>query len=125
LLIGHSDPEYARALAERLAAHEDVDVVGLAETPEEVVARAAEVAPDVVVLDIEMQGLDVTRDLQSIRDARPSTRIILLVGKDVPPETGADAFIRKGLAPAQLASSLIELASLVLGLGRQPPEQPR
>jgi two-component system response regulator DesR len=125
LLIGHPDPEYARALAERLAAHEHVDVVGLAETPEEVVARAAELAPDVVVLDIEMRGLDSTGDLQAIRDARPSTRILLLVGNGFPPETGADAFIRKGQALVQLARSVVELASLVLGLGTQPPDHPR
>ena len=125
LLIGHSDREYAHALAEGLAAHEDVVVVGLAETPKEVVAQAAELTADLVVLDVDLRGLAVTRDLQSIRQARPSTRILLLVGKGVPPETGADAFIRKGQAPAELARSVIELTSLVLGLGRQPAEQPK
>ena len=120
LLIGHYDWQYARGLAGHLAEH-DVEIVGLAETPAEVVAQAAELAPDVVVLDIGMRGLDVTGHLRSIRDARPSTRILLLVADGVPQETGADAFIRKGQPPAQLAESVVELASLVLGLGGQSP----
>jgi DNA-binding NarL/FixJ family response regulator len=124
LLIGHYDRQCARGLAEHLTEH-DVEVVGLAETPAEVVAHTADLAPDVVVLDLGMRGLDVTGHLRSIRDARPSTRILLLVADGVPQETAADAFIRKGQPPAQLARSVVELASLVLGLGGEPPPHPR
>jgi two-component system nitrate/nitrite response regulator NarL len=124
LLIAHEDAEYTRALAEHLAAHEDIDVVGLAETPEEVVAMAAEVVPDVVVLDLDMLGLDAAKVVRSFRDARPSPRLLGLVAKAVPPDAAADAFIRKDQQPTQFAGSVAALASLVLGLGRQSSRQP-
>jgi DNA-binding NarL/FixJ family response regulator len=123
LLIGHYDPRCARGLAEHLAEH-GVEIVGVAETPADVVAQAANLAPDVVVLDIGMRGLDVSGDVRSIRDLRPSTRILLLLANGVPVETAADAFIRKGQPTADLARSVVELASLVLGLGGQWPPQP-
>ena len=56
----------------------DMAVVGEAEDGEAAVAAAARLAPDVVVMDLAMPGMDGAEATRRILEARPETRIVIL-----------------------------------------------
>lgn len=65
-------------LREILATQEDMCVVGEAADSKATVALAAEQQPDIVLLDVEIPGDDVTTTVSRIRDLSPGSRVIIL-----------------------------------------------
>ena len=65
-------------LREILQMQEDMRVVGEAEDSATTVALAATEQPDVVLLDIEIPGDEVTATLDQIRKLSPASRVIIL-----------------------------------------------
>lgn len=65
-------------LCEILEAQDDMRVVGQAEDSATTVALAAENRPDVVLLDVEIPGEEVTTTVRQIRNCSPSSRVIIL-----------------------------------------------
>jgi DNA-binding NarL/FixJ family response regulator len=65
-------------LCEILGAQNDMRVVGQAEDSATTVALAAKEQPDVVLLDVEIPGGEVTTTVSQIRNCSPSSRVIIL-----------------------------------------------
>lgn len=61
-----------------LEAQDDIRVVGQAGDSETTLALAAAEQPDVVLLDIEIPGQEVTTTIRQIRDCSPRSRVIIL-----------------------------------------------
>ncbi|MFP3712624.1 response regulator [Puerhibacterium sp. TATVAM-FAB25] len=73
-----------RGVAELLAAHEDLEVVGEASDVRETLARVPAAAPDVVVLDVRLpdgDGVTLCRELRS-RDDPPACLMLTSVADD-------------------------------------------
>jgi DNA-binding NarL/FixJ family response regulator len=89
-----------------------VEVVGEATDGEEAVQRAAGLAPDVVLMDLDISGLDAIRAAWKIKADRPATKMILLTAHDEEAylaftgKTGADALLRKQDIKTQLLSRI-------------------
>ncbi len=66
------------ALAALLSLEPDLEVVGEAGDGEEAEALVRELAPDVLVTDIEMPGRTGLEVAAALRDARASTRVVIL-----------------------------------------------
>ena len=107
LLVDDEQPARDR-LRQLLAAHDDVEVVGEAEDGVQAAERIAELAPDLVLLDIQMpgaSGLDVAASL-----GRPRPAVIFCTAYD---QYAVDAFelsaidyLLKPVNRARLAASL-------------------
>ena len=57
---------------------EDFDVAGVATDGVEAVAKAGQINPDVIVLDVQMPGLDGFETLRALRTGLPSTPVVFL-----------------------------------------------
>ena len=67
-----------RGLAVVLRAFEDLELVGEAANGVEAVERCAEIAPDVVLMDLIMPEMDGVTATQMIRDAHPNIQVVAL-----------------------------------------------
>ncbi len=100
------------ALRAWLATEARVEVIGEAADGEEVVARVAELAPDVVLLDVRMPRLDGVAATVCIKAAWPGVRVVahsLAVERRAEVlAAGADAFVPKGGPTAELLAALLD-----------------
>lgn len=73
------DHEMVRAgLAMLLARFDDLELVGQAPDGAAAIALAAERAPDVILMDLSMPGIDGVQATRSILGRRPDTRVVVL-----------------------------------------------
>jgi DNA-binding NarL/FixJ family response regulator len=110
VLIVDDVPEVREALRWALENEQDLIVVGEAGTGVEALTCGVELAPDVVILDIELPGLDgyaVTRALKA--SVHPPVIIFLTIHSDLlsrrrAAEAGSDGFAEKSAGwPALIA----------------------
>ena len=94
---------------------EDFEIVGEGETGEDAVRRAAELRPDIILLDLAMPGMNGIEAARSILQADPEARIMILTSfsdsDDVfaAVRAGAKGYLLKDVPPEQLAQSLREV----------------
>ena len=80
LLIVDDEPLFVEMVQAMLGAEQGFEIVGTAADGEEGVRLAAELNPDVIVMDISMpimNGIDATRE---IREKDPAASILILTG---------------------------------------------
>jgi DNA-binding NarL/FixJ family response regulator len=96
-----------------LDAEPDLEVVGEAANGQEAVARARELAPDIVLMDIrmpELDGIEATRRIAALGE--PSPRVLILTTFDLDEyvfdalRAGASGFLLKDSAAAQPAAGV-------------------
>src|SRR4051795_2077892 len=95
ILLVDDHPLTRSALAGLLTQH-GFDVVGEAEDGGAAVARAAELAPDLILLDLSMPGVDGLTALPRLREAAPSCEVVVLTASGT--EENLLAAIRGGAA---------------------------
>jgi DNA-binding NarL/FixJ family response regulator len=108
------------AVRDALLKSGDIDIVGLTHLGEEVVALVEEHAPDVVLLDGHMPGVDGLTCLKEIKLRWPEMRVVMLSASENPKEigdalaAGASAYIGKRISPQDLASALRQVVAGVV-----------
>ena len=113
-----------QGLRMRLALEPDLEIVGAARSSEEALGMARTITPDVVVMDIDMPGVDGFQAIRQMRDAMPGAAVIVLTlreGKDVRAQAlqaGALAFIDKQGGAEPLLLEIRRLAAGVADEGR-------
>ena len=102
VLLVDDTPQVLRDLSLLLELTGDLDIVGKAADGIAAVRLAAELAPDAVIMDLEMPGMDGCEATRRIKNALPSVRVIILSIHAGSEErrcalaAGADCFVVKG-----------------------------
>lgn len=115
LVIADDDAGFA-ALVEAILAEQGYEVVARAPNGEEAVRLAAELRPDLVLMDLNMPVLDGFEATRRIRRELPATRVFVLSGGLTEEEgeralaAGAAAYLEKEHA----ADHLVKALALVL-----------
>ena len=95
----------------------DLTVVGEAGAGEEAVALAAEHAPDVVIVDLVMPGMDGVEVTRQVKQVSPRTQVIVLTSyhqdEHIFPaiRAGALSYLLKDVGPAELADAVRKAAN--------------
>ena len=112
LLIVDDQPIIRRGLALMLAAESDVDVVGQASDGAEAIALAAELAPDIVLMDLQMPRTSSVVATREITAARPATRVVVLTTFDDDElvfeaiRAGAQAYLLKDASESEVLATI-------------------
>ena len=109
VVIIDDHPLFRRGVAQLIEMESALTLVGEASSGEEglVLVRAKE--PDLVLLDLNMKGMDGIATLKAIKDEMPEVRVILLTVSDAPDDLIAAIRDRKS---TRLNSSHIPLSRM-------------
>ncbi len=78
IVLADDHPLFRHGLAALLKAYPDFQVIGEATSGEEVVERAAQLQPDVILMDIQMPGLNGIEATRRIMHTSPNIRILIV-----------------------------------------------
>jgi DNA-binding NarL/FixJ family response regulator len=112
VLIADDHAVVRRGLRTFLELQDDIDVVGEAADGQTCVAAAAELSPDVILLDLLMPGVGGVEALRRLRDAGSSARVLVITSFTDPTvsvpavRAGAAGVIFKDVEPRDLASAI-------------------
>src|SRR5438067_1375991 len=81
VLIVEDRPETARVLRDIIQGEPDLTVVGLALTGQEGVRRAAQMAPDVIIMDVHLPDIDAIEATSIITSQDPNALVIILTSE--------------------------------------------
>lgn len=102
ILIADDHPVVQDGLSTMLATQSDFEVVGKVGTGKEAVSEAARLRPDVVLMDLEMPGLDGKEAIQQLKAEHDEVQVVVLTAFDTDErivgavEAGAQGYLLKG-----------------------------
>ncbi len=116
VLLADDHPVFREGFAVLLGTIGGVEVVGTAGDGAEAVAAAAELVPDVVVMDVQMPGLDGIEATRRILAERPETGIVVLTMSEedatvlAAMRAGARGYLLKGAEPPEVVRAITTVA---------------
>jgi len=118
------DHALVRSAVRQALAAEDLEIVGEAASADEALLLAPQLAPDVLLLDINLPGTDGLRLLRELAPRLPTTRIVMLtVSNDrrdlvEAVRSGAAGYLTKDLSPEALQRAVRGIRSGDLAMSR-------
>ncbi|KQQ68597.1 MULTISPECIES: response regulator transcription factor [unclassified Microbacterium] len=112
LLIADDQALVRGALGALLDLEPDLTVIGMASDGAEALRLAEELRPDVCLMDIQMPGMDGVEATRRVREASPTTKILIVTTFARPGylrsalDAGASGFIVKDTPAEQLAEAV-------------------
>jgi DNA-binding NarL/FixJ family response regulator len=119
VLIADDNGLFARALEGLLESEESIRVIARAENGETAARLAAELRPDVVLMDLSMPRVDGFEATTRIREESPGTAIVVLTGSNDPDDVerarsaGAAGYVTKDRILAELVAAIRSAAAAV------------
>jgi two-component system nitrate/nitrite response regulator NarL len=109
-------PLLRKGLNQLLEFEDDLSVGAEASSGQEAIKLALEFEPDLITLDLNMQGMDGLETLKHMRDKGVDSRIIMLTVSDNDEDVveairaGADGYLLKDMDPEEIVEKLREAA---------------
>jgi DNA-binding NarL/FixJ family response regulator len=115
ILIADDHPVFRFGLRALLNAMPDTEVVGEVTDGDEVIALAASLRPDVILMDINMPGLNGIEATRHIRETNPEIRILMVTMLEddsvfAAMRAGARGYMVKGAEPAEVLRAIRAVA---------------
>ena len=117
LLLVDDHPVFLEGLAEALTRQADFEIAGIATDSDAAVAACQQLAPDLVLLDLAMRGLDGIATLARLRQLARVPRVLMLTSSDdatdavAALDAGADGYITKSARYDELVAAIREAAA--------------
>lgn len=112
VLLADDHGLFREGVAGILRAQPDFEVVGEASDGLEALVKARELAPDLVLMDIQMRGADGIEATERIKQERPATTIVMLTVRDDEDalfqaiQSGAQGYLLKNIPSADMLELL-------------------
>lgn len=108
ILLADDLPLFRQAIASLIETQQDLVVVGQAGNGLEAVELAHALAPDLIVMDLEMPVMNGIEAIRRVKEQLPATKIVVLTVSEEDDylfdamRFGADGYLLKNLSPDQL-----------------------
>jgi len=112
ILMVDDHPLLRKGLKQLLEFEDDIEVVGEASSGAEALILAEQTDPDLITLDLNMQGMDGLETLRALRAQGMTCRIVMLTVSDSDEDvleairSGADGYLLKDMDPEDLLEKL-------------------
>ncbi len=116
ILIADDHELFRDGLRALIASAPDMELVGEADTGTEVISRTGDLEPDVVLMDIQMPGLDGIEATRQVVRANPHVGILIITMFDDDPSVfaamraGARGYVLKGAKHAEMLRAIRAVA---------------
>jgi two-component system nitrate/nitrite response regulator NarL len=117
VLVIDDHPLFRKGVAQLLAMDPRFELVGEAASGEEGLAAARRLEPDLILLDLNMRGMNGIETLKALRAADLDARVIMLTVSDSEEDllaalrAGAEGYLLKDMEPEELLARLREAAA--------------
>ena len=112
ILIVDDHPVVRAGLASMLGTQGELDLIGMAASGEDALRLIADQAPDVVLLDLRMPGMNGVQTLQALKSAGRSVRVIILTNYETDEDifravqAGAQGYLLKDTSLREMAEAI-------------------
>jgi len=116
ILLVDDHPLLRKGLRQLIELEDELNVIGEASDGQNAVKLAQELEPDIILLDLNMQGMDGLETLKAIRHTNTHSRIIMLTVSDNDEDIvcaityGADGYLLKDMDPEEILEKIREAA---------------
>lgn len=125
ILIVDDHPLLRKGLVQLINDEDTLEVVAEASNGQDAITLAEEHDPDLVLLDLNMQGMDGLETLRTMRNKGVTSRIIMLTvsnnDEDVVQAftSGADGYLLKDMMPEDIVAKLIDAVNGNMAISEQ------
>lgn len=125
ILLVDDHPMMRKGVVQLLEFEDDLEVVGEAGSGEEALRLAAELEPDMILLDLNMKGMTGLDTLRAMRENGEDARIVVFTVSDDRNDVinvlraGADGYLLKDMEPERLLEHIRQAATGQLTISPQ------
>lgn len=114
MLIIDDHPLFRKGVSQLLALNDELHLIGEASSGEDGLEMAKGLEPDLILLDLNMKGMNGIETLRALREADLAARILILTVSDSADDlvgairAGADGYLLKDMEPEELLERIVD-----------------
>jgi len=114
VLIIDDHPLFRKGVSQLLALNDELHLIGEASSGEDGLEMAKGLEPDLILLDLNMKGMNGIETLRALREADLAARILILTVSDSADDlvgairAGADGYLLKDMEPEELLERIVD-----------------
>jgi two-component system, NarL family, nitrate/nitrite response regulator NarL len=112
IMLVDDHPLLRKGLRQLISMDDELEVIAEASNGVDAIAQGVELDPDLILLDLNMQGMNGLETLRHLRDKGVTSRIVMLTVSDADEDVlqaislGADGYLLKDMEPEELLEQI-------------------